>query len=206
MESSPELKPFIDRAMRSPLRESMITKLGRPMKTEGEIRPTDIAPVVAPSARTQAPTVFPMVWGFSHPKGNGSPLPNARVETAAINSVWRKAWKFHRCIIPSSYYFEWEYLTAPDGTKKPGQKYMLQPKGSPLTFLAGMYQIEEHRGVKLPVFTILTRTPGENIAFIHNRMPVILPREVLRAWLSPKETPEEIIEFAITEMHYEKVI
>ena len=51
MEESPDLKPYVDRAMSSPLRESIITKLGRPLKISGEICPTDIAPVIAPSRK-----------------------------------------------------------------------------------------------------------------------------------------------------------
>lgn len=206
MESSPELKPFVDRAMRSPLRETMITKLGRPLKTEGEIRPTDIAPVIAPSAKEKTPTVYPMLWGFTNPKGSGSPLLNARVETAATKAFWKEAWKSHRCVIPASYYFEWEHLTASDGTKKTGQKYMIQPKDSPIAYLAGLYQIEEQRGIRLPVFTVLTREPGEDIAFIHDRMPVILPRESVKPWLDPEGAPEEIVKSALTDMYYEKAI
>ena len=67
MESSPELKSFVNRAMRSPLLETMVTKLGQPLKTEGEVRPTDIAPVVAPSSKTQTPTVYPMIRGLTNP-------------------------------------------------------------------------------------------------------------------------------------------
>jgi hypothetical protein len=37
------------------------------MVTDGEVRPADIVPVIAPS-RSQAPTVFPMVWGFHLPQ------------------------------------------------------------------------------------------------------------------------------------------
>lgn len=206
MESSPELKPFVDRAMQSSLRETMITKLGRPLKVEGEIRPTDIAPVVAPSPKAQTPTVYPMVWGFTNPRGNGAPLVNARVETAATKPFWKEAWKSHRCIIPASYYFEWEHLAASDGTKKSGQKYMIQPQGSPVAYLAGLYQIEERGGIRFPVFTVLTREPGDNIAFIHDRMPVILPKESVKQWLAPDGAPEEIIKSALTEMYYEKVI
>ena len=206
MESSPELKPFVDRAMRSPLRETMISKLGRPLKTEGEIRPTDIAPVVAYSSKAQTPMVYPMVWGFSNPKGRGAPLLNARAETASMKAFWKKAWKSHRCIVPASYYFEWEHLTTPDGGKKNGQKYWIQPKGSPVAYLAGLYQIEERSGIQIPVFTVLTREPGADIAFIHDRMPVILPKDVIRAWLTPEGVPEEIIKSAITEMFFEKAI
>ena len=48
MELSPELKPYIDRATTSPLKDRMVSNLARPLKTEGEIRPTDMAPVIAP--------------------------------------------------------------------------------------------------------------------------------------------------------------
>ena len=48
MELSPELRPIIEAAKRSALTERMVSKLGKPLKTEGEIRPTDMAPVIAP--------------------------------------------------------------------------------------------------------------------------------------------------------------
>lgn len=199
MEESPDLKPYVDRAMSSPLRESIITKLGRPLKISGEICPTDIAPVIAPSRRGGIATVFPMAWGFTNPRG-GSPLVNARSETACDKPFWREAWKKHRCIIPASYYLEWEHYTAPDGKRMTGQKYMLQPKGSPVIFLAGLYGMEEN----IPVFTILTREPSKDIAFIHDRMPVVLPGDAAKQWVNPNVKPEEIIGAAITDMFYDK--
>ena len=48
VELSPELRPYIEAASRSRLKESMVTKLGRAFKFSGEIRPTDIAAVIAP--------------------------------------------------------------------------------------------------------------------------------------------------------------
>ncbi len=204
MELSPELRPFVDRAMRSPLREAMVTRLGRPMKTEGEVRPTDIAPVVAPSAKAHAPAVYPMVWGFANPKGNGAPLLNARVETAATKPFWKEAWRSRRCVIPASWYFEWEHLMGPDGKKKTGQKYMLQPKNSSVTYLAGLYRMEERGGIRVPVFTVLTREAAEGVRFLHDRMPVILPREAVKEWISPTGAPEEIIRSAVTELYCEK--
>lgn len=192
------MEPFVEGALRSPLRDSMSTTLGRTLKTEGEILPTDIAPVVAPNAKAKTPTVYPMVWGFTNPRGNGSVLINARVETASAKPFWKEAWKARRCVIPASYYFEWEHLTMPDGKKKTGRKYMIQPKGSRITYLAGLYRIEEQKGIRLPVFAILTRQPGPDIAFIHDRMPVILPQESVRAWIDPGGLPEEIIKTAVT--------
>ncbi|MBR1685540.1 MAG: SOS response-associated peptidase family protein [Clostridia bacterium] len=45
----------------------------------------------------------------------------------------------------------------------------------------------------VPVFTILTREPDESIAFIHDRMPVILPGDAVREWIRPNGKPEDIL-------------
>ena len=47
MEMSPELRPIIEEANRSALKERIVDKLGRPLITEGEVRPTNIVPVIA---------------------------------------------------------------------------------------------------------------------------------------------------------------
>ena len=207
MELSPELKPYVDMAKKSPLQAVLSARLGRSLKTEGEVRPTDIAPVIAPD-RSRKATVFPMVWGFTNPR-SGGPVLNARVETAPDKSFWREAWAKHRCVIPASGYFEWEHFIGPDGKKKTGRKYRIRPQNSPVTFLAGLYQIEEQRGIRVPVFTVLTREPAESIRFIHDRMPLILPQESIRSWISPEAGPDQIaqaLQTAVTEMCFEKML
>ena len=84
-----------------------------------------------------------MVWGFTNPREGGKPLVNCRVETAGFKPFWRESWQRRRCIIPCSYYFEWEHYTTIKGEKKAGQKYMIQPTGALITYLAGLYDIEE---------------------------------------------------------------
>lgn len=203
MELSPELKPYIDRAQASPLNARMAAKMGRELKTEGEMRPADIAPVIAPDIK-HAPTVYPMVWGFTNPRKEGQPLVNCRAETAGFKRFWKESWLRRRCIIPCSYYFEWEHMLSSNGKKVTGQKYMIQPKSAMVTYLAGLYVIEERNGIKVPVFAVLTREPGDEIAFIHDRMPVILPVEAAKAWVNPQANPAEIVKTALTDMYYEK--
>ena len=103
------------------------------LKTYGEIRPTDIVPVLAPDKGGNA-AVYPMQWGFRLPAGNGQRagqakkgmlLVNARVETAAEKVTFRDAWASRRCIVPASWYFEWEHFTDESGRKKTGQKYAI---------------------------------------------------------------------------------
>ncbi len=203
MEESPELRPFVEAVNRSPLKDKMVSKLARPIKTTGEIRPTDMVPVVAPNAKGEA-VVFPMIWGFSNPKA-GQPLVNCRVETVTTKPTWKESWERHRCIVPASWYYEWEHFVSPDGRTKTGNKYMIQPRGSRITYLAGLYRIEETAGLKYPVFAILTREPSEEIRFIHERMPLILPKEAVTSWIRPEGNPNELIQTAIQDMVYEKV-
>ena len=192
-DESPELRPFVEEMNRSPLVEKFV-KTG-PITTQGEVRPTNVVPVIASNKRGQK-AVYPMKWGFS----GRTLLVNARSETASTKPTFSDAWKSHRCIVPASYYFEWEHLISNDGKKKTGPKYLIQPKDSAVTWMCGLYRIEEG----LPVFVILTRAPGEEIRFIHDRMPLILPEQFVGEWIKPETRPEELVKEAQTEMYFEK--
>ena len=161
----------------------------------GEIRPTDVVPVIAPN-RSGERAVFPMKWGFT----GKSLLMNARVETAAEKPMFRDAWAGHRCLVPASYYFEWEHLPGKNGRTRTGDKYRIRPKDSEMTWLCGLYRIEEG----LPVFVVLTREPGEGIRFLHKRMPLILPEEVAGEWIRPDTKPESLLPAALTDMEFRK--
>jgi putative SOS response-associated peptidase YedK len=133
----------------------------------GEIFPTNIVPVL-----TQNEPQL-MKWGFPRFDGKGQ-IINARLETAAEKPMFRKSFDAMRCLVPASYYFEWETL----GTKK--QKYAIGTN-EPI-FMAGLYKFDSL--LQLPQFVILTRPAAQGIAFIHERMPVILPRDIHNKWLS----------------------
>jgi len=83
-----------------------------------------------------------------------------------------------------------------------GQKYYLQPAGSDKTFLCGIYRMEN----KFPYFAVLTRDSSPDIAFIHDRMPLIMPEDLADDWIDPKKDPKELAKHALTEMVFEKVI
>ncbi|MGM9659510.1 MAG: SOS response-associated peptidase family protein [Faecousia sp.] len=77
-------------------------------------------------------------------------------------------------------------------------KYAIEPKGSDGFFLAGIYRMETGK----PVFTVLTRNAAEDIAFIHERIPVILPNEAAVDWLNPKYHGDDILKEAQLDMKY----
>ena len=97
-----------------------------------------------------------------------------------------------RCLIPAAYYFEWEKR----GREK--IKYAIGQNDRGILYMAGIYRLE--KGV--PVFTILTRSPADSIAFIHDRMPVILPDDVKADWLNPKYAADDLIRHAATEVQF----
>lgn len=193
-----EIREVIRAAEQSLLADKFRNKLSKPLVTSGEVRPTDVAAVIAPG-RSKAKAVFPMKWGFTL-KGIGKPLVNARVETTAIKPTFKDAWRSHRCIIPASYYFEWEHFKSPDGKTKTGNKYAIQPKGKSITWLCGLYRFEN----EYPVFTVLTREPSEELSRIHDRMPLILPENLIDDWINPDTKPETLLPMSLTNMAIEK--
>ena len=203
MELSPELRPFIEEARHTSLANRMSDKYCRPLTVSGEIRPTDITVVFAPDKNGQC-AAFPMFWGFT---GKSSYLFNARSETADQKPTFRDLWYGNRCVVPASHYYEWQHLISPEGKKQTGDKYMIQPKNSTRTLLAGLYRLEEKDGYLFPHFTILTREPSADIRFIHDRMPVILPEAAAAKWLDPGTDPaavREIADRSMTDMVFER--
>lgn len=198
VELSPELKPYVEAADSSPLREKMVSNLGKNFKAYGEIRPNDMAAVIAPSSSGKI-IAFPMIWGY-HVKGIGQPLFNARVESAAEKKTFSSDWLRHRCVVPATGYYEWEHIGQLNGKRKTGDKYAIHPQGSTATWLAGLYRIEKEQDFYYPVFTILTREPGEAVRRIHDRMPVILPKSEIADWIRPDGDPEKTVEKALTDM------
>ena len=87
---------------------------------------------------------------------------------------------------------------------------MIQPKGATMTLMAGIYRMEpfQDTGMMFPHFSILTREPGSEIRFIHDRMPVILDAQDAAAWIRPETSWEDIKAItvrALTGMVFEQV-
>ena len=159
------------------------------IKTSGEIFPSETVPVIATS-KTQKIMPFAMEWGYSIADGNR--LINVRSETASQKPIFRDGMLHRRCIIPASWYFEW------NRNEKDKPKYAIGFEQKTVIYMAGIYRFEHGR----PVFSILTREPAESIQFIHSRMPVILPRKAVRDWLNTSCKADEILRSAALNVSY----
>ena len=129
----------------------------------GEIFPTNVVPVISSGGKDSA-----MQWGFPHFSGKGQ-IINARSETASVKPTFRHAMNNGRCLIPSSWYFEWQT----NGTKK--IKHQLTLPEKQIMYLAGLSRTDNDGTFR---FAILTRPVWTGIAYIHDRMPVILPNQI----------------------------
>ena len=199
MELSPELRPIIEAAKNSALTRRMSNACAKPLITTGEVTPSSIAPVLAPDRQGDV-KVFPMIWGYTIPNHTG-PLFNARSETAGAKPTFAQDWKLHRCVVPASWYYEWEHLNNPaTGKTKTGDRYLLQAEDARVTWLAGLYHIEDG----FPHFVVLTRDSVAPIRFIHDRMPVILPKNAVDDWIHPSSNPSIVIGHAVTNVFFEK--
>ena len=153
------------------------------LTARGEVRPTNIAAVIAPNARDRRPAAFPMKWGFIHPH-RGMLVFNTRSETAAEKPLFVTSIDDRRCLIPASCYYEWQKA---DGRKI---KHAIKPKDEPL-YMAGLYIRSSKE--RLPSFSILTMDAADGIKDIHARMPVMIPQSRIAAWLSPENPYNEAV-------------
>jgi putative SOS response-associated peptidase YedK len=126
------------------------------------------------------------IWGlipsWAKDPAIGSRLINARAETVTEKPSFRSAYKYHRCLIFADAFFEWQNRS--DSQAK--LPYLIRLKsGKPFAF-AGLWehwQSPDGSGIKSA--TIITTSPNELMAPIHNRMPVILPASAYAKWLDP---------------------
>ena len=120
----------------------------------------------------------------------GRRLINARLDGLAEKPAFREAWTRRRCLIPASGFYEWS--DANGGRKRP---YFIRGSREPLLALAGLW---EHwrapSGERLETCVIVTTDATPQLAAIHGRMPLLVPRAAHAVWLDPRTGLAEVAE------------
>ena len=185
-----EMAEVLVKIRKMSLAQEMSIKLGKSLIMSGDLFPEDIAPVLAPNKYGNV-AIFPMAWGFTH-QATPKPLANCHVETADTKALWKDSWYRRRCVIPASWYYEWGYPLYEDDIRSMIEyrnakkvKFAIQTEGSNITYIAGLYRYEEHSGMQVPMFTVLTREAAGTVRDIHDRMPLILDKEDVKDWIRP---------------------
>jgi putative SOS response-associated peptidase YedK len=108
----------------------------------------------------------------------GYKMINARAETVATKPAFKSAYKTRRCLIPASGFYEWKRHANP---KIP--HFIHKRNDAPLAF-AGLWESCEIEDDSVESCTIITTSPNDMMAQLHNRMPVILAPETFDWWMT----------------------
>lgn len=139
------------------------------------------------------------VWS-KDPKAAGARMINARSETVTEKPSFRTAAAKRRSIIPANGYHEWQKNE--DGTKTP--HYLHGEDEDQLLGFAGLYEFwadptkpEDADDKWLVTATILTRAAHDALGHIHDRTPVIIPKDLQDQWLDPTMTKRDQVQHFI---------
>jgi putative SOS response-associated peptidase YedK len=141
-----------------------------------DVRPTDTLPIVRMGERGLEYALAK--WGFPSACTTRSSkvLFNARSETVAELPSFREAYRRRRALLFVSGWYEW----------KEGQRFLIRRKDGKPVVMAALWEGDR--------FTVLTCGAGEDLAWLHHRVPVVLERrnwmgwlkgQTLQAWLQP---------------------
>lgn len=111
---------------------------------------------------------------------------NACAETLLERSSYKPILARGRCLIPVDGFYEWE--------KAFKQPFLFRLKNDETFVFAGLCDAwEKPDGSVLKSFTIITTSPNELVARVHDRMPAMLRREEIDAWLDPDTLISEVM-------------
>jgi putative SOS response-associated peptidase YedK len=111
---------------------------------------------------------------------------NARAEGIAAKPSFRTPLRAQRCLILADGFYEWQAPVAPAKRKIP--HLIGLASGEPFA-MAGLWSAWQPKDVleaeTLFSCAIITTAANEGVRAIHERMPVVLPREAEPHWLDP---------------------
>jgi len=149
------------------------------------VAPTD--PVHAVVERDGRRVLRVLRWGlvpsWSRDARGAARMINARVESVEVKPAFRRAFRSRRCLLPADGYYEWQV----DGARK--QPWFLSARdGGPLA-MAGLYEVwsppGEADGPRLWTCTVITTSAADEHGAIHDRTPLLVPRQDWARWLDP---------------------
>jgi putative SOS response-associated peptidase YedK len=176
--------------------ERVAAELGVPLESLADYRPRyNIAPTDPHwiiRAHYEDREILPAKWGLVNfwMKDRKAAFKNinARAETVQESPAFRAAFKERRCVVPADGFFEW---TGPKESRIP--IWYHRPDGG-LFLFAGLYESwNPSPNERERTFTIITTGPNRLVSEVHDRMPVILPPELVDDWLYVRSNPKDLL-------------
>jgi len=147
-----------------------------------EIFPSNAIPVIHRGKEVER-TIHLMKWGFA-PTYMNKIFINARSETIAEKKMFKEAFFRRRCLVPASGYYEWQKVPGEDN-KIIKVKRQISVPSKKIISMAGIYdRFVDKVGKSFWGVSILTKPSNEHVKEVHDRMPIILTKEMETAWIA----------------------
>jgi putative SOS response-associated peptidase YedK len=148
------------------------------------IAPSQDIAVIRLIPQTSSREIAILRWGlipfWAKEKKIGYKMINARAESVTDKPAFRAAFKYRRCLIPATGFFEWSHKNK---TKQP---YFIRLKDTNILAFAGLWEHWVGKdGEVIDSCTVITTNANEAVKNIHDRMPVIIEPEQYDRWLDP---------------------
>src|ERR1700721_2452163 len=148
------------------------------------IAPTQPVPVIRQDSKEPVRRLSLVRWGlipsWSKDASGAGRMINARSETAATLPPFRESLRLRRCLVPADGFYEWQRT---GNTKQP---FCFEVNNGQLFAFAGIWdRWRDRSGDILETCSILTTTPNDATAAVHDRMPVIVDPDAYDLWLDP---------------------
>ena len=164
------------------LKDEFPLGLNSKYKIQNLIKPAD--PVLVIKNEGKIKTTF-MFWGFISPWAKNpfdkyKPKPfNARSETVEEKKLFQGSWRYKRCLIPATGFFE--------------KGFRIRKKNYSTFWLGGIWsRWFSADGSELESFCVLTTEPNQLIKPLHNRMPCIIPNGFEEQWTKNYKNQDEL--------------
>jgi putative SOS response-associated peptidase YedK len=113
---------------------------------------------------------------------------NARVETVARAPAYRESFRKRRCLVVVDGYFEWKKQ------EKARQPFLIRREDRKPLALAGIWEhATTSDGEIIDCCAIITGPAAGIVSPIHDRMPLVMPKEAFERWLSHDARTEELL-------------
>jgi putative SOS response-associated peptidase YedK len=187
--------------------EALMEQLGvedpREFVSRYNIAPSTVIPAVRTTAAGQREPAG-LQWGlvphWSKDASGGARFANARADGVATKPAFRDAFRKRRCVVPASGFYEWQTIGR---LKYPW--YFEMADGKPFVFAGIWERWRSADGVELQTCSLITTTPNDVVRPLHDRMPVILPREAIDQWLDPAVNDPTQLEPLLAPLPAEKI-
>jgi putative SOS response-associated peptidase YedK len=161
------------------------------------VAPTDPLPVVRYDRRAGERSLDVMRWGlvpyWARDIKVGFANINAKAEGIENRPAFREAFARRRCLVPVDSFYEWKK------TATGKQPFAIALADGRLMALAGLWENwRSQAGEWVRSFAIITTTPNELCAELHNRMPVVLGPETWPAWLGEEPADPRQLQAMLT--------